>query len=53
MPDKAIEDCDGVKEAVKLDGTEHQYQRQYVIRRAVELGCTEYIPDDWEIEVKS
>jgi hypothetical protein len=51
MPDKPIETCDEIKTAVQKDGTEHGYRREYVIRRAIELGCTENIPDDWEIEV--
>lgn len=46
-------DCGELKDAVQAYGRETGSKpklRRYLIRRSVELGCTENIPDDWEAE---
>jgi hypothetical protein len=43
--------CDCLKAAVESYGRETGDKaalRRYLIRRAVALGCTEHLPDDWE-----
>ena len=53
MPDEQITDCEGVAAAVARERqTAHpdDNERRYIIRRAVELGCTDKIPDDWGIQ---
>lgn len=50
MPDEEIKSCDDVAAAVKKvrAGKESDPgEERYIIKKAVELGCTEHIPDDW------
>lgn len=47
-------DCEELKHAVEAYGRETGSKpelKRYLIRRSVALGCTEHIPDDWELEV--
>lgn len=50
-----INDCDGVKAAVSQyeSGDKRPELRGYIIRKAMEHGCTELIPDSWEVEMKN
>lgn len=44
-------DCDELGKAVEAYGRETGSKpklRRYLIKRSVELGCTEKIPDNWE-----
>ena len=47
----APNDCDSLREAVGKTGEEEKGRQQYLIVRAVELGCIDVIPDDWEVEI--
>lgn len=53
MPDGSYptRDCQELGKAVEAYGRETGSKpklRRYLIKRAVELGCTEKIPDSWE-----
>ena len=56
MPDGSYPtpDCAHVKHAVQAYGREvpakQEALRKYLVRRAVKLGCTEHIPDDWHVK---
>lgn len=55
MPDGSYPtpDCTYLEHAVKAYGREtgdRAKLRAYLTRRAVALGCTEHLPDDWKIE---
>lgn len=56
MPDGSYptRDCEELKHAVEAYGREKEELRpslrRYLIRRSVQLGCTEHIPDSWEVE---
>jgi hypothetical protein len=46
-------DCGELKDAVEAYGRETGNKaelRRYLIRRSVKLGCTQHIPDEWEVE---
>jgi hypothetical protein len=43
------QDCAQLKTAIEQTKENEQGRQQYLVKRAVELGCTEHIPDDWEI----
>jgi len=49
--EEEIKDCDSVKAAVAQEKSSPVGgdRERYIIKRAVELGCTEHIPDDWGI----
>jgi len=58
MPDGSYPtpDCQYLKHAVQAYGREtgdREDLRKYLVRRAVKLGCTELIPDDWHVEATS
>jgi hypothetical protein len=45
-----INNCDDVQEAIgayEATGETNKNEERYIINRAVALGCTEHIPDDW------
>lgn len=55
MPDGSYPtpDCAYLKHAVQAYGRETGDRadlRRYLTRRAVALGCTEHLPDDWHLE---
>lgn len=53
MPNEEIKNCDDVKAAVakyNSEGKSDPNEERYIIDRAVSLGCTEHIPDEWSIE---
>ena len=47
-------DCEELKGAITAYEREKEELRpalrRYLIRRSVQLGCTEHIPDSWEVE---
>lgn len=44
-----IQDCDSLKAACEQAGdSPPPRERRRLIKRAVELGCTEHVPDSWE-----
>jgi hypothetical protein len=52
VPDEKINDCDDVKTAVDAYKAEKKHdpnEERYIIDRAVSLGCTEHIPDEWSL----
>lgn len=55
MPDGSYPtpDCSYLEHAVQAYGREtgdREALRKYLVRRAVKLGCTEHIPDEWHVE---
>jgi len=42
-------DCDELKVAIDATEDNEKGRQQYLIKRAVELGCVEHVPDDWEV----
>lgn len=48
MPD--AEGCQEVQNAVAAD-TGNEGERMEVIKKAIDIGCVEYIPDAWGVEV--
>jgi hypothetical protein len=57
MPDGSYptRDCEELKHAIQAYGRETGNRsdlKRYLIHRSVVLGCTEHIPDEWEVEVK-
>jgi hypothetical protein len=57
MPDGSYptRDCDELKQAIEAYGKETTNKsdvKRYLIHRSVVLGCTEHIPDEWEMEVR-
>lgn len=49
--DKVPENCDELKAAVAATSESEKGKQQILIRRAIELGCVENIPDEWEVNV--
>lgn len=48
-----LHNCDDVKQAVakcQRENPNDQGEQRAIIRQAVDLGCTEHIPDDWGLE---
>lgn len=43
-------DCDSLKTTIQKTGDEEQGRQQYLVKRAIELGCVEHIPDHWGVE---
>lgn len=49
MDDEEIHDCAELKTACEQAGdSPPPKERRRLIKRAVELGCTEHVPDSWE-----
>jgi hypothetical protein len=46
------QNCDDLKTAIAATKDDEKGRQQYLVKRSVELGCIEHIPDDWEVEVK-
>jgi hypothetical protein len=58
LPDGSyqIRDCNELQAAVQKERTETANTtvvRRFIIRRSIELGCTEHIPDEWEVEISN
>lgn len=45
------ENCDQLKAAIAKTGENEKGRQQFLVKRSVELGCVENIPDDWEVEI--
>lgn len=46
------QNCDDMKTAVAKTKEGENGRKRYLVKRSVELGCVEHIPDDWEVEVE-
>lgn len=44
-----IENCEQLRAAIKAHDGDRDRQR-YLLKRAIDLGCVEDIPDEWGIE---
>lgn len=56
MPLQEINDCEDARTAVQTyeSGEDKRPEvKRYIIRRCIELGCTEHIPDKWEVEARN
>ncbi len=51
MSDSAIQSCDDIKAKV-AENPEDEQTRSLLVKRAIDLGCVEHIPDDWTFEVE-
>jgi hypothetical protein len=51
MSDTPIENCEQLKDAVANHTEGDVAEERYLLKRAVELGCVNEIPDDWGVEV--
>ena len=56
MPDGSyyVRDCADLHNAVESYGRETGNRaelRHFLIKRSIELGCTNEIPDNWEVEI--
>ena len=49
--EKDPENCDEMAEAVRRTGDEEKGRQQFLIKRAVDLGCVDCLPDHWEVKV--
>jgi hypothetical protein len=48
-----VDDCAALKTAVQECGKDgSRARRRYLIKRSIELGCPDNIPDDWELEIE-
>ena len=45
-------DCEALKVAVAKTGEKEIGRQQLLVKRSVELGCVEHIPDDWELKIE-
>lgn len=46
-----VNNCEQLKAAVpKADGDAEQ---RYLIKRSIDLGCVDDIPEDWTVEVRT
>lgn len=49
--EKSPETCDELKQAVAATGEQDQARQQVLIRKSIELGCVEHIPDNWSVSI--
>lgn len=45
-----VQTCEEIKAQVAKSPTSVR-ERQYLIKKAIDLGCTQHIPEDWEVEI--
>lgn len=43
-------DCESLKTAIQNTSDNEAGRQQYLVKRAIELGCVEHIPDHWGVE---
>lgn len=53
MADDEINDCDELKAAIDKHEPGNAGEQRALIKRSIELGCVEHIPDDWGVEVEN
>lgn len=44
------QNCDELKAAIAKTGEQERGRQSYLIKRSIDLGCVEHIPDDWEVQ---
>lgn len=49
--DKSPENCDEVRSAVKATAEGDKGRQRVLIQKAIQLGCSESIPESWEVEI--
>ena len=47
-----IETCEDVQRVVQTN-PQNPAVRRYTIKRAIELGCLDSIPEQWELEIEN
>lgn len=45
-----VQTCDDIKAQVAKAPTELR-RRQYLIKKAIDFGCSQHIPDEWEVDI--
>jgi hypothetical protein len=51
VPLEEVNNCDELKAAIgKADG---ETEQRYLVKRAIDLGCVDDIPDEWTVEVRT
>lgn len=49
--EKTPENCDELKSAVSATQDSDKGRQRLLIKKSVELGCVEHIPDSWTVEI--
>lgn len=49
----SIENCDDVRSAVAKHEEWDKAEERLIIKKAIDLGCVDAIPDDWAVEVEN
>jgi hypothetical protein len=47
--EKEPQNCEELQAAIAKTGENEKGRQQYLIKRSIDLGCVEHIPDDWEV----
>jgi hypothetical protein len=47
-----VKDCTDIKARIDA-GVEDARVRRYLIKRSIDFGCVQLIPDEWEVEVEN
>lgn len=45
------ENCQELESAVAKTGENDKGRQQYLVKRSIELGCVDKIPDNWEVSI--
>lgn len=49
--DAIPEDCDKLKGAVAATADHDRGRQRVLIKKSIELGCVEHIPESWEVDI--
>ena len=50
MTDESVpQDCEQLKKAIAATKPGEKDRQRYLIKRSIELGCVDNIPDDWTV----
>lgn len=53
MADEEISSCDELKAAIDKHDPGNKAEERALIKKSIELGCVEHIPDEWGVEVEN
>lgn len=45
------QDCEQLKAAIQKTSDQEKGRQKLLMKRSVELGCVEHIPDHWGVEI--
>jgi hypothetical protein len=49
--DTDVTSCDELKTAVAATKDEERGRQRVLIKKSIELGCVEHIPESWEVDI--